>query len=41
MRKIVSVAEWSGMTLLTVGGAVLLIRPAVQVRNALAARLRV
>ena len=40
MQKVTSLAEWGGMTLLTIGGAVLLIRPAMQLRSALAGRLR-
>ena len=40
MQKAATFVEISGLTLLTLGGAVLLIAPAAQVRDALARRLR-
>jgi hypothetical protein len=40
VKKATALAEWSGMTLLTLGGAALLVRPALQIRSALAARRR-
>lgn len=40
MRKTGSIAEWTGMTLLTLGGAALLVRPALQLRDALTGRLK-
>ena len=40
MQKATSYAEICGMTLLTLGGAALLIAPAAELRNALARRLK-
>ena len=39
MRKVTGIAEICGMTLLTLGGAALLIAPAVEARNAISRRL--
>jgi hypothetical protein len=40
MQKAATIAEVCGMTLLTLGGAALLIAPAAEVRHALARRLK-
>jgi hypothetical protein len=40
MQKAATFAEFCGMTLLTLGGAALLIAPAAEARDALARRLR-
>ena len=40
MQKAATFVEICGMTLLTVGGAVLLIAPAAEARDAVARRLR-
>ena len=40
MKKATSFVEMCGMTLLTLGGAALLIAPAAEARDALARRLR-
>ena len=40
MQKATTFAEVCGLTLLTLGGAALLIRPAAEARDALARRLR-
>ena len=39
-RKATSIAEWSGMTLLTLGGAALLIRPFMHARRVIAALIK-
>ena len=39
MQKVTTFAEVSGLTLLTLGGAALLIAPAAQARDAIARRL--
>jgi hypothetical protein len=40
VKKATSVVELCGMTLLTLGGAALLIAPATEARDAIARRLR-
>ena len=40
MRKTGSMAEWTGATLLTLGGAALLVRPLLHARAVLAGRLK-